>query len=77
MDNLLKSIESLQGLLPSITKAMKNVENAALMDISKLTDKGQKDSFSQLMSELKNCKTKEQHAAITEKLTKLQQQYAR
>jgi hypothetical protein len=77
MDNLLKSIEHLNTMLPSIQKAMKGLENATIMDIAKLTDKGQKDSFSQLMNELKNCKTKDQHDAITEKLTKLQQQYAR
>jgi hypothetical protein len=77
MDNLLKSIEHLNTMLPSIQKAMKGLENATIMDIAKLDDKGQRDSFSQLMNELKNCKTKEQHDAITEKITKLQKQYAR
>jgi hypothetical protein len=77
MDNLLKSIEHLNTMLPSIQKAMKGLENATIMDIAKLDDKGQRDSFSQLMNELKNCKTKEQHDGITEKITKLQKQYAR
>ena len=56
---------------------MKSIENAAIMDIAKLDNKEEKDNFTSLINEVKNCKTTEQHAAITEKLIKLQKQYAR
>lgn len=72
-----QNIKALTDMLPNIQKAMKGLENATVMDIAKLTDKGQKDNFTELLNELKRCKTPEQHATITEKLTKLQKQYAR
>lgn len=76
MEALEQSLKILNILLPSFQKAMTTIQNATTMEIAKL-DKGEKDKFTSIMEELKNCKTSEQHAAITEKLTKLQKQYAR
>jgi hypothetical protein len=75
--NIENSLKILTDMLPNVQKAMKGLENAAIMDIAKLDNKEEKDNFTSLINEVKNCKTTEQHAAITEKLIKLQKQYAR
>jgi len=74
MDSLEQALKTLNGMLPTIKKSMDTVQRAAKLEIMKLEDSDSKKELSDILKELSNCTTNEQHSKIMERLNKLKQQ---
>jgi phenylalanyl-tRNA synthetase alpha subunit len=73
MDSLEQAIKELNSMLPTIKKSMDTVQRAAKLEVMKLEDSDSKKELTDILKELSNCTTNEQHAKIMERLNKIKQ----
>jgi len=74
MDSLEQALKDLNGMLPMIKKSMETVQRSAKLEVMKLEDPNAKKELTEILSELSNCTTNEQHSKIMDRLNKFKQQ---